>query len=56
MEFSLCLTNVRHYYCCTNAFKLVFRLKTIVRLVYRRAKMLHSIHSLSIPTIKYYRT
>ena len=35
---------------------LLFRLKPIVRWVPRRAKKLHSIHSLSIPTIKYYRT
>ena len=36
--------------------KLVFWLKPIVRWVSRHAKMLHSMHSLSIPTIKYYRT
>ena len=33
-----------------------FRLKPIERWVSRRAKKLHSIHSLSIPTIKYYHT
>ena len=34
-----------------------FRLKPMVRWVFRCVKMLHSIriHSLSIPTIKYYR-
>ena len=32
-----------------------FRLKRIVRWISRRAKIPHSIHSLSIPTIKYYR-
>ena len=31
-----------------------FRLKRIVRWISRRAKIPHSIHSLSIPTIKYY--
>ena len=31
-----------------------FRLKPIVRWVSRHATKLHSIHSLSIPTIKYY--
>ena len=40
----------------TKGSKSVFRLNPIVRCVSWRAKMLHSIHSLSIPTIKYYRT
>ena len=53
IDLWLCLTNVQHYYSCTNAFKSVFRLKPIVRWVSRRVKIMHS---LSIPTIKYYRT
>ena len=47
---------MRHYYSCANAFKLVFSAKAYCKVISRRAKIPHSIHSLSIPTIKYYRT
>ena len=53
IDFWLHLINVQHYYSCANAFKLVFWLKPIVRWFSIHVKMLHS---LLIPTNKYYRT
>ena len=56
LYFLLRLTKVQHYYSNRNAFKLVFSAKICFKVVVGGVKLGKPYFSLSIPTIKYYRT
>ena len=50
------LTKVQHHYSSRNAFKMFFRVKSIVKLVYNVRKSMKPYDFLPIPAIKYYPT
>ena len=54
-NFLLRLTKVQHHYNSRNAFQVFFRVKSIVKLVFKVLKFMKPYDFLLIPTSKYYR-